>query len=70
MRLGRHTYAIKGMDGARLIWPRRAVKSRKLTSSNEANQEKAAVLGVFLVLIIFALLLIGRFLGLRKPLPQ
>jgi iron(III) transport system permease protein len=33
----------------------------------EANQEKAAVLGVFLVLLIFALLLIGRLLGFRRP---
>jgi len=32
----------------------------------DANEEKAAVLGVFLVLLIFALLLIGRFLGLRR----
>jgi iron(III) transport system permease protein len=32
----------------------------------DANQEKAAVLGVFLVLLIFVLLLIGRFLGLRR----
>ena len=32
----------------------------------DANQEKAAVLGVFLVLLIFMLLLIGRFLGLRR----
>jgi hypothetical protein len=33
----------------------------------EANQEKAAVLGVFLVFLIFALLLIGRLLGFRRP---
>jgi iron(III) transport system permease protein len=33
----------------------------------EANQEKAAVLGVFLVFIIFALLIIGRLLGFRRP---
>jgi iron(III) transport system permease protein len=33
----------------------------------EANQEKAAVLGVFLVFIIFGLLFIGRFLGFRRP---
>jgi len=32
----------------------------------EANMEKAAVLGVFLVFIIFALLLIGRLFGLRR----
>jgi iron(III) transport system permease protein len=33
----------------------------------EANQEKAAVLGVFLVLLIFGFLLIGRLLGFRRP---
>jgi iron(III) transport system permease protein len=33
----------------------------------DANQEKAAVLGVFLVFLIFALLLIGRLLGFRRP---
>lgn len=33
----------------------------------EANQEKAAVLGVFLVFLIFAFLLIGRLLGFRRP---
>jgi iron(III) transport system permease protein len=33
----------------------------------EANQEKAAVLGVFLVFIIFGLLLIARLLGFRRP---
>jgi iron(III) transport system permease protein len=33
----------------------------------EANQEKAAVLGVFLVFVIFALLLSGRLLGFRRP---
>jgi iron(III) transport system permease protein len=33
----------------------------------EANQEKAAVLGVFLVFLIFALLLIGKLLGFRRP---
>jgi iron(III) transport system permease protein len=32
----------------------------------DANKEKAAVLGVFLVLLIFALLLIGRLLGFRR----
>jgi iron(III) transport system permease protein len=32
----------------------------------DANQEKAAVLGVFLVFLIFALLLAGRLLGLRR----
>jgi len=32
----------------------------------DANKEKAAVLGVFIVLLIFALLLIGRFLGFRR----
>lgn len=32
----------------------------------EANQEKAAVLGVFLVLLIVAFLLIGRLLGFRR----
>jgi iron(III) transport system permease protein len=36
----------------------------------DANQEKAAVLGVFLVLLIFMLLLIGRFLGLRRSAVQ
>jgi iron(III) transport system permease protein len=34
---------------------------------SEANQERAAVLGVFLVVLIFALLLIGRLLGFRRP---
>jgi len=34
MRLGRHIYAIKGMDGARPIWPRRAGKSGKPQGSN------------------------------------
>jgi ABC-type Fe3+ transport system permease subunit len=33
----------------------------------EANQEKAAVLGVFLVFLIFGLLLVGRLLGFRRP---
>jgi iron(III) transport system permease protein len=33
----------------------------------EADQEKAAVLGVFLVLLIFALLLTARLLGVRRP---
>jgi hypothetical protein len=33
----------------------------------DANQEKAAVLGVFLVFLIFALLFIGRLLGFRRP---
>jgi iron(III) transport system permease protein len=33
----------------------------------EANQEKAAVLGVFLVFVIFALLIAGRLLGFRRP---
>ena len=33
----------------------------------EANQEKAAVLGVFLVLLIFGLLLVARLLGFRRP---
>ena len=32
-RIGRHIYAIKEMDGARPIWPRRAGKSRKYTGS-------------------------------------
>jgi len=32
----------------------------------EANMEKAAVLGVFLVLLIFMLLIIGWFLGFRR----
>jgi iron(III) transport system permease protein len=32
----------------------------------DANQEKAAVLGVILVLLIFALLLAGRLFGLRR----
>jgi iron(III) transport system permease protein len=33
----------------------------------EANQEKAAVLGVFLVVLIFGFLLLGRLFGFRKP---
>jgi iron(III) transport system permease protein len=33
---------------------------------SDANKEKAAVLGVFIVLLIFALLLIGRLLGFRR----
>ena len=33
----------------------------------EASQEKAAVLGVFLVFLIFGFLLVGRLLGFRKP---
>ena len=33
----------------------------------EANQEKAAVLGIFLVVVIFALLFVGRLLGFRRP---
>jgi iron(III) transport system permease protein len=33
----------------------------------EADQEKAAVLGVFLVFLIFALLLTGRLIGFRRP---
>jgi iron(III) transport system permease protein len=33
----------------------------------EADQEKAAVLGVFIVFLILALLLIGRLLGFRRP---
>ncbi|HUK40670.1 MAG TPA: ABC transporter permease subunit, partial [Candidatus Acidoferrales bacterium] len=33
----------------------------------EADQEKAAVLGVFVVLLIVAFLLIGRLLGFRRP---
>jgi iron(III) transport system permease protein len=32
----------------------------------DANKEKAAVLGVFLVFLIFALLFIGRLLGFRR----
>ena len=32
----------------------------------DANKEKAAVLGMFLVFLIFALLLIGRLLGFRR----
>jgi ABC-type Fe3+ transport system permease subunit len=32
----------------------------------EANMEKAAVLGVFLVFLIFMLLIIGWFLGFRR----
>src|SRR5687767_650526 len=32
----------------------------------DANKEKSAVLGVFLVLLIFALLLIGRLFGFRR----
>jgi iron(III) transport system permease protein len=34
---------------------------------SEGNQEKAAVLGVFLVFLIFGLLSIGRLLGFRRP---
>ena len=33
----------------------------------DANQEKAAVLGVFIVFLIFALVLIGKLLGFRRP---
>jgi iron(III) transport system permease protein len=33
----------------------------------EANQERAAVLGVFLVFLIFGLLFIGRLVGFRRP---
>jgi iron(III) transport system permease protein len=33
----------------------------------DANPEKAAVLGVFLVFVIFALLLIGRLMGFHRP---
>lgn len=33
----------------------------------EANQEKAAVIGVLLVFLIFGLLLLGRLLGFRRP---
>ena len=33
----------------------------------DANQEKAAVLGVFIVLLIFTLLFIGRLFGFRRP---
>jgi iron(III) transport system permease protein len=36
----------------------------------EANQEKAAVLGVFLVFLIFGFLLIGRLLGFRRQAVQ
>jgi ABC-type Fe3+ transport system permease subunit len=32
----------------------------------DANKEKAAVLGVLIVLLIFGLLLIGRLLGFRR----
>jgi len=32
-RVGRHIYAIKGMDGARPIWPRRAGKSKKYSAN-------------------------------------
>jgi hypothetical protein len=32
----------------------------------ESNQEKAAVLGVFIVSLIFGFLLIGRSLGFRR----
>jgi phage terminase large subunit GpA-like protein len=32
-RVGRHIYAIKGMDGARPIWPRRAGKSKRYVNS-------------------------------------
>ena len=33
---------------------------------SDANQEKAAVLGVFLVFLIFALLFVGWLLGFRQ----
>jgi iron(III) transport system permease protein len=33
----------------------------------DANQERAAVLGVFIVVLIFVLLAIGRLLGFRRP---
>jgi iron(III) transport system permease protein len=33
----------------------------------EANQEKAAVLGVLIVFLILALLLLGKLLGFRRP---
>jgi len=33
---------------------------------SDANQEKAAVLGVFLVILILALLFIGWLLGFRR----
>jgi ABC-type Fe3+ transport system permease subunit len=33
----------------------------------DADQEKAAVLGVFIVGLIFALLLIAKLLGFRRP---
>jgi iron(III) transport system permease protein len=33
----------------------------------DADQEKAAVLGVFIILLIFALLLVGKLLGFRRP---
>ena len=33
----------------------------------EADQEKAAVLGVFIIFLILALLLIGKLLGFRRP---
>jgi iron(III) transport system permease protein len=33
----------------------------------DANQERAAVLGVFIVVLIFAVLLIGKLLGFRRP---
>ena len=33
----------------------------------EANQEKAAVLGVFLHFLVFALLLVGKILGFAGP---
>jgi ABC-type Fe3+ transport system permease subunit len=33
----------------------------------DANPEKAAVLGVFLVFVIFALLFIGRLMGFHRP---
>jgi hypothetical protein len=38
-----------------------------LDSIAEGNQEKAAVLGMFLVFLIFGLLSIGRLLGFRRP---
>jgi hypothetical protein len=43
MRLGRHICAIKGMNGARPIWPWRAGKSRKLPGSIGVDAAKDAI---------------------------
>src|SRR5262249_24383145 len=45
---------------------RRTLSRLMLDYIADANKEKAAVLGVFLVFLIFALLSIGRLLGFRR----